>query len=191
VLSDQALYWATSREALEGGMNQGGLQIALLPRSDATGRNSGGPCRAPALLEDLGSRARYAYRERTRFSASSGPLGRELEALLEREIAARSTHLDVMVRDQDAWSAMMAQNPFPEDAALRPNRLLATALKGVPDEDGARAFEALVAAPDKARVIATPPGSCSPARTASASSRRRPTGGRWASAAPGATGTRW
>lgn len=136
-------------------MSQGGVQIALLRGVMPTGRNRAPMAELRALLEDLGfAGARTLIASGNAVFRSSGPLGRELEALLEREIAARiGPSLDVMVRDQDAWSAMMAQNPFPEDAALRPNRLLATALKGVPDEDGARAFEALVAAPDKARVI--------------------------------------
>ena len=83
-----------------------------------------------------------------------GPVGAELEALLERSIAERiGPRLEVMVRDAGEWDRMIAGNPFPEDAAERPSKLLATVLKGTPDEAGARAFEALAVAPDRCRVV--------------------------------------
>lgn len=78
----------------------------------------------------------------------------DLEAMLERLISERiGPELDVMVRSLPEWEAMIAACPFPEDAAERPSKLLATALKGAPEPEAARAFEALAAAPDKCRVI--------------------------------------
>lgn len=78
----------------------------------------------------------------------------ELEAMLERLIAERiGPELDVMVRSLAEWEAMVAECPFPEDAAERPSKLLATALKGTPELEAARAFEALAVAPDRCRVI--------------------------------------
>lgn len=78
----------------------------------------------------------------------------ELEAFLERLIAERiGPELDVMTRGLAEWDAMIAGCPFPEDAAERPSKVLATALKGAPAPEAARAFEALAIAPDKCRVI--------------------------------------
>lgn len=135
--------------------DEAGVQIALLRGVMPTGKNRVPMAELRALLGDLGfAGARTLLASGNAVFRSSGPVGAELEALLEREIARRiGPELDVMVRDPAAWSAMMAQNPFPKDAAERPNKLLATVLKGTPSEAGARAFEALVAPPDKARVI--------------------------------------
>ncbi len=78
----------------------------------------------------------------------------KMEALLEREIArAIGPALDVMCRTAGEWEAVLAANPFPEDAAERPNRLLITALKAAPSEAGARAFEGLARPPDRCRVL--------------------------------------
>ncbi|MDP8916367.1 MAG: DUF1697 domain-containing protein [Pseudomonadota bacterium] len=136
-------------------MTGSAVQIALLRGVMPTGKNRVPMAELRALLEDLGfGGARTLISSGNAVFRSAGPAGAELEALLEREIAARiGPELDVMVRDQAAWSAMMAQNPFPEDAAQRPDKLLATVLKGAPSEEGARAFEALVVPPGKAKVI--------------------------------------
>ena len=58
-----------------------------------------------------------------------------------------------MVRNAVAWDRLIAANPFPDDAAKRPNKLLVTVLKGTPNKEGINAFEALMGPPDKCRVI--------------------------------------
>lgn len=78
----------------------------------------------------------------------------DLEAMLERLIAERiGPTLDVMTRDAAEWAELMRANPFPEDAAERPSKVLATVLKGAPDPEPARAFEQLAAPPDKCRIV--------------------------------------
>ncbi|MBW3617151.1 MAG: DUF1697 domain-containing protein [Proteobacteria bacterium] len=131
------------------------IQIALLRGVMPTGKNRVPMAELRALLEDLGfAGARTLIASGNAVFRTSGPVGAELETLLEQEIAQRiGPELDVMVRDLAAWDAMMAGNPFPEDAAERPSKLLATLLKRAPCEAGARAFEALVQPPDKVRVV--------------------------------------
>jgi uncharacterized protein (DUF1697 family) len=130
------------------------VQIALLRGVMPTGKNKVPMAELRAVLEDLGFTGARTYIASGNALFRSDRPRAELEALLEREIAARiGPTLDVMVRDQDAWAAMMAQNPFPEDSAARPSRVLMTVLKGTPTPEAARAFEALAAPPDKCRVI--------------------------------------
>lgn len=109
-----------------------------------------------AMLQDLGFEGvrTWIASGNAVFRAPDGPTGAALEALLEREIASRiGPALDVMVRSPAEWDAAIAVNPFAQDAAERPGKLLLTALKAEPGEAGARAFEALAEAPDKCRVI--------------------------------------
>jgi uncharacterized protein (DUF1697 family) len=120
-----------------------------------TGKNRVPMAELRALLEALGfAGARTLIASGNAVFRSSGPTGAELEQLLENSIAERiGPALDVMVRDADAWTKIVAGNPFPQDAAERPSKLLATVLKAAPSEAGARAFEAAVAAPLKAKVV--------------------------------------
>lgn len=132
------------------------VQIALLRGVMPTGKNRVPMAELRALLDALGFEGVRTYiASGNAVFRSSGPTGAELEALLEREIAARiGPALDLMVRDQAQWDAILAQNPFPEDAAERPSKLLVTILKGRPEPDAARAFEALATGPgEKCRVI--------------------------------------
>jgi uncharacterized protein (DUF1697 family) len=131
------------------------VQIALLRGVMPTGKNRVPMAELRALLEDLGfAGARTLLATGNAVFRSSGPTGAELEALLERKIAEQiGPTLDVMVRDAAQWRRIVAENPFPEDAAERPGKLLAMVLKGRPTAEGARAFEAGAAAPEKAKVI--------------------------------------
>ena len=51
------------------------------------------------------------------------------------------------------FDGVRTYNPFPDDAAKQPSKLLVTVLKSAPNKDGIRAFEALIESPDKCRVI--------------------------------------
>lgn len=131
------------------------VQIALLRGVMPTGQNRVPMAALKTLLDDLGfAGARTWIASGNAVFRTHGPVGAELEALLEREIAARiGPTLDVMVRDLPWWEAAMAGCPFPEVAAERPSKLLMTVLKAAPDEARARAFEALAEPPDEVRVI--------------------------------------
>ena len=136
-------------------MSAAGVQIALLRGVMPTGKNRVPMAELRALLEGLGFEdVRTLLATGNAVFRSTGPGGAALEALLEREIAARiGPQLDVMVRDALQWKRLAAANPFPEDAAERPGKLLAVVLKGKPAAAGARAFEAGVQAPEKAKVV--------------------------------------
>ena len=130
------------------------VQIALLRGVMPTGKNRTPMAELRRLLEDLGFEGARTYiASGNALFRSDRPRG-ELEGLLEREIAARiGPTLDVMVRDLDAFEAAMAQNPFPEDSAERPSKVLMTVLKVSPTSEAARAFERLATGLDKCRVI--------------------------------------
>lgn len=137
-------------------MKDGGVRIALLRGVMPTGRT-----RVP--MAELRVALAEAGLEDVRTYIASGnavfrdPQRRpraELETLVERTVAERiGPELNVMCRTAGEWVVMIAANPFPEVTAERPNRLLATALKGEPSRDAAAAFEALAVPPDACRVI--------------------------------------
>jgi uncharacterized protein (DUF1697 family) len=131
------------------------VQIALLRGVMPTGKNRVPMAELRALLEALGFEGVRTYiASGNAVFRSSGPVGAELETLLEDAIAERiGPRLDVMVRDRDWWAAAVAACPFPEVAAERPNRLLMTVLKRTPEAASAQAFEALAEPPDAVRVI--------------------------------------
>lgn len=136
-------------------MNAGSVQIALLRGVMPTGKNRVPMAELRALLADLGLEGVRTYiQSGNAVFRTHGPVGAELEALLEDAIAERiGPRLDVMVRNLGWWDGAMAANPYPEVAAERPAKLLMTVLKRTPDDGGARAFEALAEPPDRARVI--------------------------------------
>ena len=68
-----------------------------------------------------------------------------LEARLEAELKARfGIATDVMVRDAQQWSALIAGNPFAEAAQADPSHLVVMPLKAAPEEDAAKALQAAV-----------------------------------------------
>jgi uncharacterized protein (DUF1697 family) len=131
------------------------VQIALLRGVMPTGRNRVPMAELRALLMDLGFDGVRTYIASGNAVFRSDEIaGAKLETLLEREIAKRiGPSLDVMVRNALAWDRLIAANPFPDEAAERPSKLLVTVLKSAPNKEGAHAFEALVESPDKCRVI--------------------------------------
>ena len=131
------------------------VQVALLRGVMPTGRNRVPVAELKALLDDLGfTDVRTLLATGNAVFRSEGPKGAELEALLERSIEAKiGPRLDVMVRDAAQWKRIVAGNPFPEDAAEHPSKLLAVVLKAKPTAEGARAFEAAIVAPEKAKVV--------------------------------------
>jgi uncharacterized protein (DUF1697 family) len=131
------------------------VQIALLRGVMPIGKNRVPMAELRALLSDLGFEGVRTYIASGNAVFRSEELtGAKLEALLEREIAKRiGPSIEVMVRNAVAWDGLIAANPFPEDAAQRPNKLLVTVLKSTPNKEGIDAFEALMEPPDKCRVI--------------------------------------
>jgi uncharacterized protein (DUF1697 family) len=131
------------------------VQIALLRGVMPIGRNRVPMADLRELLIDLGFDGVRTYIASGNAVFRSDELAAaQLEALLEREIARRiGPSLEVMVRNASAWDRLIADNPFPDDAAKRPSKLLVTLLKSAPNKDGIHDFEALIESPDKCRVV--------------------------------------
>ena len=68
--------------------------------------------------------------------------GRVLEAAILKEIGVAT---DVLVRDRAELEAVIAANPFPQQARTQPNALVVTFLTGAPDGDVAALAQACVA----------------------------------------------
>lgn len=85
----------------------------------------------------------------------TGPLaGADLEARLEAEVAERfGLTTDVMVRDLPEWSRLVAENPFPQEAADRPSRLACVVLKSPPAPGGWERLQAEAPGAEPMRLI--------------------------------------
>jgi uncharacterized protein (DUF1697 family) len=78
----------------------------------------------------------------------------DIEAAVERTLLERlGLTTEVVVRDADAWRAMIAANPFTDEAAADPAHLVVMALKTWPATD-AEAALAAIPGRERARVIA-------------------------------------
>ena len=77
----------------------------------------------------------------------------DLERLLERETEKR-LHLktDFFVHTAKEWKAMVAQNPFPDEAARDPARFALMPLKGAPASAQVKALEAAIVGPERISV---------------------------------------
>jgi len=77
----------------------------------------------------------------------------EVEARAEQVLLDRLGLItEVVVRDADAWRAMIAANPFPDEAMADPSHLVVMAMKTAPAE-GAEAAMAAIPGRERARVI--------------------------------------
>jgi uncharacterized protein (DUF1697 family) len=66
----------------------------------------------------------------------------EVERLLEGEIKSRlGVSTQVMIRTPAEWTAMIAGNPFGEEAERDPGHLVAVALKGAPSAKAVKALQ--------------------------------------------------
>ncbi len=71
--------------------------------------------------------------------------GAQLERLLETEAAKRlALQTDFFVRAAQEWQAVIAQNPFPEEAERDPAHLVVMFLKDVPDGKAVKALQASI-----------------------------------------------
>lgn len=85
------------------------------------------------------------------FGGDDRPAG-ELERLLELQAAADlGLATDFLVRRLDAWEAIMAANPFPDEAAGDPAHLLLVCLKAAPAPARVAALQASIAGREQVR----------------------------------------
>jgi uncharacterized protein (DUF1697 family) len=80
--------------------------------------------------------------------------GDELERLLEEETARRlNVTPDYVVRSAEEWEAVVARNPFPEEAKRDPGRLLVVFLKTAPQAKDVRALQDAIKGPETVRSV--------------------------------------
>jgi len=85
------------------------------------------------------------------FRAGSGKAA-ELERLLETECPQRlRLTIQFFVRTEEQWRALMADNPFPEEAKRDPARLLTLFLKALPAAGKVEALQAAIKGPELVR----------------------------------------
>jgi uncharacterized protein (DUF1697 family) len=78
----------------------------------------------------------------------------ELERLLEREAEKRlGLSTDFFLRSAKEWKSLIAQNPFPDEAARDPARLHVMPLKNAPTSAAVKALEAAIVGPERVRAI--------------------------------------
>jgi uncharacterized protein (DUF1697 family) len=80
---------------------------------------------------------------------SDGRTGAQLERLLETEAARRfALQTDFFVRTAREWKAIVAHNPFPDEAERDPGHLVAMCLKDAPEASRVKALQAAITGPE-------------------------------------------
>src|SRR5438132_6751422 len=130
----------TTHIALLRGINVGGRK--LIAMSDLRD-----------LLEALGfAGARSLLQSGNLVFQSDKRTGAKLEQLLEAETAKRlQATVDYFVRTADEWDAVVARNPFPDEAERDPSHLLVMFLKEMPPAERVEALRAAVRGPEVVR----------------------------------------
>jgi uncharacterized protein (DUF1697 family) len=110
--------------------------------------NVGGTSKAPsaalkAAAEGIGLQAVQPVLQTGNlvFLADAEPeaLEKQLEQAFRDQLGLKT---EVMVRDSAEWSAILAANPFPDEAESDPSHLLVMVMKREPFEDGVKALQA-------------------------------------------------
>jgi uncharacterized protein (DUF1697 family) len=126
--------------ALLRGINVGGhKQVAMSELRD--------------LLTQLGFRdARSLLQSGNLVFRGDPRAGAYLEHLLEAETAKRlGLQTDFLVRTSDEWGAIVARNPFPEEAERDPGHLVVMFLKDAPSAKEVTALQAAITGPEIVR----------------------------------------
>jgi uncharacterized protein (DUF1697 family) len=121
------------------------IQIALLRAINVGGRQPVAMSDLRAFLSELGfAQPRSLLQSGNLIFDAGRKAGPALERLLEQKLALRfNLQTDVMVRSAAEWASVVARNPFRDEAARDPARLVVVVLKS---KATARAFDELRAA---------------------------------------------
>ena len=126
--------------ALLQGINVGGhQQVAMADLRDLLTQLGFGDARS--LLQS----GNLVFRSNTRGGAT---LERLLEAEAEKRLALQT---DFFVRTAQEWKAIVAQNPFREEAERDPSHLVVMFLKDAPDVKNVKALRAAITGPEVVR----------------------------------------
>jgi uncharacterized protein (DUF1697 family) len=117
--------------------------VALLRAVNLPGHNKVGMADLRQLLGGLGFQdVQSLLQSGNLVFGSEGRTAAQLEALLESEAKARlGLETDFMVRTPSDWRAVIAGNPFPEEAERDPGHLVVMFLKDEPDRKDVAALQ--------------------------------------------------
>src|SRR6266508_1674174 len=121
--------------------------IALLRAVNLGSHNKVAMAELRELLGRLGfSEPRTLLQSGNLVFRTARPTGAALEKLLETEAAGRlGLETDIFVRTAAEWRAIVARNPFPEEAARDPAHLVLLCLKAAPSADAVRQLQQAIA----------------------------------------------
>jgi uncharacterized protein (DUF1697 family) len=120
--------------------------IALLRAVNLGSYNKVGMADLRSLLTDLGfEHAQSLLQSGNLIFGSEGRTSAQLEDLLEAEAKKRlGLATDFFVRTAGEWRAVIAGNPFPEEAKRDPGHLLVMVLKEEPDRKDVESLQAAI-----------------------------------------------
>jgi uncharacterized protein (DUF1697 family) len=127
--------------------------IALLRGINVGGHNAVAMAKLRQLAVDLGFSNPATLLQSGNLVFKAGRrTGTALERLLEQETAKRlSVSVDYLVRTAAEWEAVVAGNPFPQQATDDPGHLVVMFLKTAPPSKSVDALQAAIAGPEIVR----------------------------------------
>ncbi|MGE0430671.1 MAG: DUF1697 domain-containing protein [Planctomycetota bacterium] len=124
------------------------LHVALLRAINVAGRNKVGMADLRALFESLGYAGAKTLLQSGNVVFDTGKAkltGAKLEARLEAATAAElKVTTDYVVRTAAEWSAIVAANPYPKEAAADPGHLVLMPLKAAPTAAAVKSLQAAI-----------------------------------------------
>ena len=128
------------------------VQIALLRGINVGGNKLVAMAGLRALFEELGCTAVKSLLQSGNVVFESAKTGAALERWLQARIASRlEVECELFVRTAKEWMAIVANNPFPEEAKRDPARLIAMALRDAPSAAAVKALQAAIKGPERIR----------------------------------------
>ncbi len=128
-------------------------QIALLRAVNVAGHGAVAMASLRTFFTDLGfAGARTVLQSGNVVFESNGPGGAGLEQLLESEAEKRlGLRAAFFLRTAEEWVALVAANPFQEEAERDPSHLVAMCLKTAPKQAAIAALQAAIKGPEIVR----------------------------------------
>jgi uncharacterized protein (DUF1697 family) len=127
--------------------------VALLRAINVGGRNAVAMADLRALLTQLGFDDAQSLLQSGNLVFRSRPqTGARLERALETEAQKRlDLETEFFVRTAEEWKAVIARNPFREEAERDPGHLVVVVLKAAPDAKDVTALQAAITGPEVVR----------------------------------------
>jgi uncharacterized protein (DUF1697 family) len=131
-----------------------GSHVALLRAVNVGGHNTIGMTDLRASFAGIGFHgARTLLQSGNVVFDGGGRDSAALETLLEAEMEKRfRVRVDSMVRTAKEWNAIVARNPFGDEARREPGRLVVLFMKQAPRAGAELALRAAIKGPERARV---------------------------------------